>query len=340
MSIIHAWAAHSPKQALVPYEYEAGELGPDEIEIAVEYSGLCHSDLSVLNNDWGNSIFPFVPGHEVIGRVVALGSNSKGLTLGERVGIGWTAASCMHCRQCLSGHQHLCAEALPTIIGHHGGFADRVRAQWGWAIPIPEGLDASSAGPLLCGGVTVFSPLYTFGAKPTQRVGVVGIGGLGHMALQFAHAWGCEVTAFTSSEAKFDDAKAFGAHHVASSRDAGAIQSLAGSLDLLLITVNVSLDWSALLATLAPGGRLHFVGVVPEAVPVTVFDLISAQRSIAGSPTGSPVAIAEMLEFAARHAIAPQVEHFPLSKVNEAFARLESGEAQYRIVLDVDTAQR
>lgn len=338
MSKIRAWAAHGPGQMLVPYEYEAGELGSDEVEIAVEYCGLCHSDVSVLNNDWGNSLFPFVPGHEVIGRVTALGHHTKGLTIGQRVGLGWTAESCMHCHECLSGNQQLCSKALPTIIGHHGGFADRVRAQWDWVIPLPDGLDASTAGPLLCGGVTVFSPLFSFDVKPTQHVGVVGIGGLGHMALKFAAAWGCEVTAFTSSESKYEEAKAFGAHHVLSSRNTDDILALAGSLDLLIITVNVSLDWSALIATLAPHGRLHFVGVVPEAIPVVAFDLIGAQRSISGSPTGSPVTIAEMLKFAARHAITPQVEHFQMRDVNKAFARLQSGKAQYRIVLEADFA--
>lgn len=338
MSKIRAWAAQGPKQALVPYEYDAGELGPDEVEIQVENCGLCHSDLSVLNNEWGISSYPIVPGHEVIGSVVALGEHAKGLSIGQRVGLGWTAASCMHCRQCLSGNQHVCAEALPTIVGHYGGFAERVRGQWDWVIPIPEGVDVSAAGPLLCGGITVFSPLYTFGIRPTQHVGVVGIGGLGHMALKFASAWGCEVTAFSSSMAKYEEAKSFGAHHVVSSRDAEAVRALANSFDLLIVTVSVPLDWPAMVAALAPRGRLHFVGVVPEPVPITVFDLIGAQRSVSGSPTGAPVAIAEMLDFAALHNISPQVEHFKMKDVNKALDRLRAGEVKYRIVLDADFA--
>lgn len=338
MSKIRAWAAQGPKQALAPFEYDAGELGPDEVEIQVENCGLCHSDLSVLDNDWGISSYPFVPGHEVIGRVVALGEHAKGLSIGQRVGLGWTAASCMHCRQCLSGNQHLCAEALPTIVGHYGGFAERVRGQWDWVIPIPEGVDASAAGPLLCGGITVFSPLYTYGIRPTQHVGVVGIGGLGHMAVKFASAWGCEVTAFSSSMAKYDEAKSFGAHHVVSSRDPEAVRALANSFDLLIVTVNAPLDWSAMIAALAPQGRLHFVGVVPEPVPITVFDLIGAQKSVSGSPTGSPVAIADMLDFAALHDVSPQVEHFKMKDVNNALDRLRAGDAKYRIVLDADFA--
>ncbi|HEX5102837.1 MAG TPA: zinc-binding dehydrogenase, partial [Pirellulaceae bacterium] len=204
-----------------------------------------------------------------------------------------------------------------------------------WAIPLPENLHLADAGPLLCGGITVFSPL-AMHAKPTDRVGIIGIGGLGHMALKFAAAYGCDVTAFTSSERKFEEAKSFGAHHVVSSRDSDAMAKLAGSFDLLISTVNVSLDWNALIGTLAPNGRLHVVGAVLEPIPVAAFPLIMGQRCVSGSPTGSPVAIGAMLDFAARHTIVPQTEHFPMSQINEAFARLESGKARYRIVLDAD----
>jgi uncharacterized zinc-type alcohol dehydrogenase-like protein len=238
----------------------------------------------------------------------------------------------------MSGHNNLCSELLPTIAGHHGGFADKIRTHWAWAIPLPDSLDISSAGPLLCGGVTVFAPLYTFGIKPTDRVGVVGIGGLGHIALKFAKAWGCEVTAFTSNESKTEEAKGFGAHHVVSSRDSAAMSKITGSLDMLIITVNVPLDWSALLKTLRPNGRMHVVGAVLEPMPINAFDLIMGQKSISGSPTGSPATLATMLEFAARHEIAPQVEHFPMSQVNEALEHLAAGKARYRIVLDADFA--
>ncbi len=241
----------------------------------------------------------------------------------------------MHCRQCMSGSHHLCPQVQPTIVGHRGGFASHIRAHWAWAIPLPEKLDLAEAGPLLCGGVTVFAPLALY-AKPSDRVGIVGIGGLGHMAVKFAHAYGCDVTAFTSSESKFDEARGFGANHVVTTKDSAAIGKLAGNFDLLISTVNVKLDWDALIGTLAPNGRLHFVGVVLEPIPVAAFALIAQQRNISGSPTGSPVAIETMLDFAARHNIAPQNEHFPMSKINEAFARLEAGRARYRIVLDAD----
>ena len=227
------------------------------------------------------------------------------------------------------------SHAQATIIGHRGGFASHVRAHWAWVIPLPEKLNFADAGPLLCGGITVFNPLAMYG-RPTDRVGIIGIGGLGHMAVKFAAAYGCHVTAFTASESKFDEARGFGASQVVSTKDSAAIKKLAGSIDLLISTVNVPLDWDAMLNTLAPSGRLHIVGAVLEPIPVPAFSLILAQRSISGSPTGSPVAIATMLDFAARHNIAPQTEHFPMSQINESFARLRSGKARYRIVLDAD----
>lgn len=332
--MIQACAAMGPKQKLQPYEYDPGPLGAEEVEIAVESCGVCHSDLSIITNDWSISTYPVVPGHEVIGRVVAVGPQAKGVTVGQAVGVGWGAASCMHCHQCLSGDQNLCAQNVPTIVGHMGGFAERLRVQWPWAIPLPDGLDVANAAPLLCGGTTVFAPLSEFDIEPTGRVGVVGIGGLGHMALKFANAWGCEVTAFTSTDGKSNEAKSFGAHHVVNSRSDGDLREIAGSLDLLLVTVNVPLDWAAMIGTLRPKGRMHVVGAVLEPIPVNSMDVIMTQRSVSGSPNGSPVTMQRMLEFAARHGISPQTEHFPLQRVNDALAHLEAGKARYRIVLD------
>lgn len=336
MTRIRSWAARSARAALQPYEYDPGPLGTDEVEIAVEYCGICHSDISMLDNEWSMTQYPFVPGHEVIGRVVALGEDARGVHVGQRVGVGWNASCCTHCHACLSGNHHLCPSVQGTIVGRHGGFAERLRVHWLWAAPLPEGLEPSTTGPLLCGGVTVFNPLLLSGVKPTARVGVVGIGGLGHMALQFCNAWGCEVTAFTSSPSKREEALALGAHRVVPSRDPAAMQAIAGSLDLILYTVNVPLDWDALLATLAPQGRLHVVGAVLEPIPIPAMQLISFEQSVAGSPTGPRHVIDTMLEFAARHDIAPRVEQFPMSQVNEALIHLRQGKPHYRIVLKAD----
>jgi uncharacterized zinc-type alcohol dehydrogenase-like protein len=336
MTQIRGWSCPGARQALVPHSFDPGPLGPEEVEMAVDYCGICHSDLTFIEDAAGISKFPFIPGHEAIGRITAVGEHAKGLKIGQLVGIGWTAESCMHCHECLSGDHHLCAQAVPTIIGHQGGFADRMRAHWAWTIPLPQGLDPSSSGPLLCGGVTVYAPLAMFGVKPTHRVGVVGIGGLGHLGVKFANAWGCEVTAFTSSASKTDEARNFGAHHVVATRDRKAIAALGKSLDLLLVTVNVSLDWPVMLQTLKPKGRMHVVGAVLEPLAIPALSLIFGQNSVSGSPTGSPTMIAAMLDFAARHRIAPQVEHFPMSHVNDALAHLAAGKARYRIVLDAN----
>jgi alcohol/geraniol dehydrogenase (NADP+) len=332
-SRIHAWAAEKKGGAFQPFEYEPGPLHAEQVEVAVEHCGICHSDLSMLDNEWNRTAYPFVPGHEIVGTVAAVGSHVKGLKVGQRVGVGWFTGSCMHCRNCIGGEQHLCAATEETIVGRHGGFAERVRTHWAWAFPLPEGLDAGAAGPLFCGGITVFSPILLAGVKPTDRVGVVGIGGLGHLALKFLRAWGCEVTAFTSSEAKRDEALRLGAHHAVSSTDKAALKGLRRSLDFIVVTVNVALDWPAYLAVLRPKGRLHFVGAVLEPLGIPAFNLIGGQKAVAGSPTGSPATIASMLEFCARHRIAPQVEAFPMAKVNEAMEHLRAGKARYRVVL-------
>lgn len=318
---------------LEKFDFAAGPLGPEELELRVESCGICHSDLSMIDNGWGMSVYPLVAGHEVVGVIEAAGEHVKGVKPGDRVGLGWFAGSCMSCSCCMSGRHQLCGAGEQTIVGRHGGFADRVRCHWSWAVPIPAGLDPTTAGPLFCGGITVFGPIAHFGIKPTDRVGVVGIGGLGHLALQFLDHWGCHVTAFTSSESKADDALRMGADAVVDSRDAQAMKALAASLDFILVTVNVPLDWDNYLAALKPDGRLHFVGAVLEPIPVSAFSLIGGRKSISGSPLGSPATVVEMLEFCARHQIAPQVETFGFGQINDALDHLRAGKARYRVVV-------
>jgi alcohol/geraniol dehydrogenase (NADP+) len=336
MTKIRAWAAMAPGQKLERYEYDPGPLCKDEVDIAVEYCGVCHSDLSMIDNDWNFTTYPIVPGHEVVGRIVAMGSQAKRLEIGQRVGVGWANSSCMHCGSCIGGEHHQCADMKATISNHPGGFAERVRAQWPWAVPLPDEMSAAVAGPLFCGGITVFTPFIEYDISPMSRVGVVGIGGLGHLAVKFAKAWGCEVTALTSSPSKAREAKALGAHRVVSSTDQDAIAQLAKTLDMVIVTVNVPLDWPAIISTLAPYGRLHFVGAVLEPVPVKVFSLLDGQRCVSGSAIGSPTNMAKMLEFCVRHKIEPQVEHYSMSRVNEALEHLRTGKARYRVVLDAD----
>ena len=331
-----AYAATAKGQPLVPFEFDPGPLGAEQVEIKVDYCGICHSDLSMLDNGWGLTGYPIVPGHEVAGTVVAVGHQVKRVKVGDRVGLGWFSGSCMACPQCIAGDHNLCATAEQTIVGRHGGFADRVRCHWLWASPLPSAVETVKAGPLLCGGVTVFNPIVQCGVQPTQRAGVVGIGGLGHMALQFLNKWGCEVVAFTSSDSKREEALKLGAHQTVNSRNSAELEKLAGSLDFILVTVNVPLDWTTIVNALKPKGRLHMVGAVLEPIPVSAFSLIMGQKGISGSPLGSPSTTGAMLEFCARHGIAPMVEKFPLSRVNEALEHLRAGKARYRIVLEND----
>ena len=316
-------------------EYDPGELGRDEVEIQVEYCGVCHSDFSIWKDEWGMSEYPLVAGHEVVGTVAEVGSAVKHLHEGQKVGLGWISGSCMTCHTCMEGDHNLCESADQTIVGRHGGFAERVRARAEWTIPLPEDLDFAKAGPLFCGGITVFNPLVINEVRPTDRVGVVGIGGLGHLALQFVNAWGCEVTAFSSSADKKEEALKLGAHRFVSSKDPKEVEAVANSLDLILVTINVPLDWEPFLAALRAKGKLHFVGVLPE-LQLPFFPLLAGQKSVGGSPFGSPATLAKMLEFCARHDIAPMVEEMPMSQINEAFERLEEGKPRYRIVLKND----
>ena len=336
-NLIHAYAALKAGAALEPYQFDAGELQPHQVEVKVEYCGLCHSDISVINNDWKSSVYPVVAGHEIIGTIVQLGSEAKGLKVGQRVGIGWTAESCQFCDPCVSGQQVLCSgEKKATIVDHAGGFADKVRAGWQWVIPLPEDLDPESAGPLLCGGITVFDPILKHRIQAIHHVGVIGIGGLGHMAIKLLKAWGCEITAFTSNLDKTEELKAMGADHLVNSRDLQAIKSQRGKFDLLLSTVNVTLDWQAYLATLAPNGTVHMLGLPLEPMQISAGTLIGGAKSVTGSPTGSPAALRQLLKFAARKNIAPQIEVFPMSQLNQAIEHLHSGQARYRIVLKAD----
>ena len=330
---INAYAAPEAGKSLEPFRYEVGELKPNEVEIDVLYCGICHSDLSMVDNDWGMSQYPLVGGHEVIGKVAGVGANVKHLEIGSTVGLGWHSGYCGHCESCHSGDENLCASAEGPIVARHGGFADKVRADAASVILVPEGIDLKSAGPLLCGGITVFNPLVQFDVKSTDKVAVIGIGGLGHIALQFLKKWGCEVTAFTSSESKREEALKLGADKTLNSRDEEEIKAAANSFDFIISTVNVKLDWNLYINTLRPKGRLHFVGAALEPLEIGAMSLIMGQRSISGSPVGSPATIEKMLEFANRHQIKPQVEIFPMSDINKAFDRLKSGETRYRIVL-------
>ena len=318
---------------MLPFRYEPGELAPAEVEIAVTHCGICHSDIHLISNDWGISQYPFIPGHEVVGTVAAVGANVRSLKPGQRVGLGWEANSCGECEWCLQGLENLCAASEPTCVHRHGGYADRVRANARFVIPIPDALESENAAPLLCGGITVYTPLRSHGVNPSSRVGVVGIGGLGHLAVQFARAFGAEVTAFSTSVAKEDEARALGAHRFVNTRESKAMKEVAGSLDFIVSTINADQDWGVYLQALRPTGTLCFVGVPPSPVAIHAFPLIAGMRSVTGNPIGSPYRLKEMLDVAARHGVKAQTERFAMAKANEAIEKVKKNKVRYRAVL-------
>jgi Zn-dependent alcohol dehydrogenases len=330
---VNAYAVMEAKGKLEKFTYELPEIGSEEVDIKVAYCGLCYSDVSMINNDWGWTKYPLVPGHEMVGEVLRTGSNVRHIKVGDKVGLGWFSASCMHCPQCLSGNHHFCSSIEEVIVGRHGGFADIVRGHWSWIIPLPHGIHMAKAGPLLCGGITVFSAIQSAGIRPTDKVGVIGIGGLGHLALQFLKYWGCEVIAFSSNPSKHDEIINMGATRVIDSTDASALQTLRGQLNAIISTVQVSLNWNSYLECLTPRGELHMVGMVQEPVKVAAMNLLVGEKSLAGSPGGSPALTRTMLDFCVRHSIYPVAEEFPINRVNDAVQHLQEGKARYRVVL-------
>jgi uncharacterized zinc-type alcohol dehydrogenase-like protein len=330
---IQGYGVHAAGAELLPLRYDPGELRPQDIEVRITHCGVCHSDLHLIDNDWGVSQYPFIPGHEVVGTVSAAGEAVRHLALGDRVGIGWQADSCGHCEWCRKGEENLCSEALPTCVGRHGGYAEAVRVNARFAVKLPEALDSQDAAPLLCAGITVYQPLRAAGINPSSRVGVIGIGGLGHLALQFARAFGAEVTAFSTSPDKEAEALEFGAHRFVHSRESKALKAVERTQDLILSTINAAQEWSAYVSALRPHGTLCLVGVPPKPVSLEAFPLIAGARCVRGSNTGSPAHIAEMLDVAARHNVAARAETFRMAEANEAIARLRKNHVHYRAVL-------
>ncbi len=333
MSDIHGLAVHAAGAHLLPYKYDAGDLHDDDVEVKISHCGVCHSDVHLIDNDWGISKYPFIPGHEIVGTVTAVGARVRNRAVGDRVGIGWQADSCGICEWCRQGEEHLCAKSQPTCVGRNGGYADSIRVNARFAVRVPASLESENVAPLLCGGITVYNPLRNHGVRPSSRVGIIGIGGLGHMALQFARAFGAEITAFSTSKDKAAEARALGATHFIHTRETGAIKKVAGSFDFLLSTVNADQDWPAYVNALRPKGTLCFVGVPQAPISLPVFPLVGGQRSVSGSPTGSPHDLEEMLDVAARHNIKAVTERFEMSKANEAVAKVKKNQVRYRAVL-------
>ncbi|MBX3191877.1 MAG: NAD(P)-dependent alcohol dehydrogenase [Labilithrix sp.] len=321
-------AAREPLEAVV-LDDPAPPAGYD-VDVEIAHCSVCHSDVHLLDGDWGDVARPLVPGHEIVGRVVSAGE-SAGLAEGTWVGIGWQAGSCGACGACLSGREQLCTGGkVRTCVGRPGGFATRVRADARFCFALPPEIDRATVAPLLCAGLTVFSPLERLGVGRGKRVGVVGVGGLGHLAIRFARAMGADVIGFDPDLGKRDLARDLGASDLVDPR--GPLPQ--GALDLLLVTTHAPLVWDDWMRALDLEGTACVVGVAAGKLEVSFDPLMDEQKSITGSVIGSPATMRRMLAFAAAHGIAPIVERMPLAEVNEAIARVRQGKARMRVVLD------
>ena len=346
---VTAFTATEFGEPLVKQTYEAAPLGAGDVTVKVLACGVCASDADILRGKYGKDmtqamgyLLPLVAGHEGVGEVTELGATVKHLKVGDRVGLGVYRGACKACDSCATGKDNLCpAKALMFIKGAKGAFADCLRIDAAYAFKVPDGIPTEKAGPLMCAGLTTFAPFKEHNIRPGQRVGVVGLGGLGHLALQFAKAFGCEVSAFSRGTAKKEEVTTFGAHHYVDSGDADAMKGAANSLDYLLLTANGGdADVSKQLALLRPGGKIVCMGLAAPAITVSLMQLIPRQLSVVGSAAGSSATMREMLAFSALHGIAPMTEDFPFDRVNEALARVVKGDLRYRAVLRWDLVKQ
>jgi uncharacterized zinc-type alcohol dehydrogenase-like protein len=326
------YAAKAAGEPLEPFTYESPQLGDHDVRVCVTHCGLCYTDVHGIDDYYNISTFPFVPGHEIVGFVEEVGPAAVELKEGDRVGIGWQGRACWQCEWCLQGEEQLCVDIDDSATWNpYGGFASSVVVDSRFAYPLPDAMPAEVATVLMCAGIAVYSPLRLYATDPSQRVGIVGVGGLGHLAVQFAHALGCEVTAISSTPDKEDEALAFGADHFILGDRAG-LRSIEDQLDLLLCTVHgETTNWERLLLSLRRKGRLVLAGF--PRMSLDPMDLVVHQLSITGSLLGSRSAMREMLQFAQAHGIKPAIELQPMPAVNEAIQRLKENRVRYRVVL-------
>lgn len=342
---VKAYGAHGPADRLVPLTIERRDVGPRDVMIAIRYAGICHSDIHTIRGEWGPITYPQVVGHEIVGEVTEVGSEVTSHAVGDRVGVGCMVNSCGECDECLAGNEHYCAKGnigtynAVDVDGTitQGGYSTHVVVDERFVLKVPESIPYEKAAPLLCAGITTYSPLARWGAGPGKKVAVVGLGGLGHMAVKLAVAMGAEVTVLSRTDAKKDDSLSFGAvAHVATGEE-GALKALKGSFDLVVATVSAPFDIDGYLGTLRPQGALVNVGLPPEALPLHVGALIGGGKSLAGSNIGSIRETQEMLDFCAEHGIAPEVEVIDAAHVNEAYDRTVAGDVRFRFVIDSST---
>lgn len=331
---VTGYAAMALGNKLVPFVYHPPELKEHDLRMDITHCGLCYTDVHAIDDYFGITGFPFVPGHEIVGRVTELGSSVTGLKKGDRVGIGWQGRSCMKCEWCLRGEEQLCKEVAHNGVWEpYGGFSSSISVDSRFAHPILSDMLSETAAVLLCAGISVYNPLRSNLRGRPLKVGIVGVGGLGHLAIQFAKALGCEVTAISSSPGKKDEAIGFGADHFILASDREALRKQELSFDMHLYTAHSGVDWTMLSLTVRNNGKIVVVGFSDVPVQFEPLELVAHQQSITGSFIGNRAMMREMLSFAQEHGIKPKIELMPMAKVNEAIQRVKENKARYRIVL-------
>jgi uncharacterized zinc-type alcohol dehydrogenase-like protein len=344
----YGYAAHDPKSPLVPFDFEHRDPGPDDIAIEIAYSGICHSDIHQARDEWGGSIYPMVPGHEIVGHVIAVGANVTKFKVGDRAAVGVMVNSCRECDNCKAGTESYCDKGMvPTYNGKDydgtptfGGYAKHIVVRADYAFTISHKLDLAATAPLLCAGITTYSPLRNWKVGPGKKVGIVGLGGLGHMALKFAHAFGAHVVQFTTSESKVADAKKLGAHEVIITKNADELAKHANTFDFILDCVSAPHDLNQYLNLLRRDGTMCLVGLPEVPSEVASFSLVLNRRSLSGSMIGGIAETQEMLNFCAEHNIVSDIELTTVDKVNEAYERVLKSDVKYRFVIDMKSLQK
>ncbi|WP_406327746.1 NAD(P)-dependent alcohol dehydrogenase [Streptomyces sp. NBC_00203] len=345
MLTVNAYAATSATEPLTPTTVERRDVGPHDVLIEIKYCGICHSDLHNVRGEWGPATYPLVPGHEIAGIVTEVGSEVTRHAVGDRVGVGCMVDSCRECVNCRKGDEQYCLKGNTLTYGSidkdgtltQGGYSTHVVVTEDFVVNIPEGIGLDEAAPLMCAGITTYSPLRRWGAGPGKQVAVIGLGGLGHMAVKIAHAMGAEVTVLSQSLKKMDDGLRLGADHYYATSDPTTFEQLGGTFDLIVNTVSAKLDLDAYLGLLAVGGAMVNVGAPAEPLSLSVFSLIMQGRSYAGSLIGGIRETQEMLNFCGEHGIGAEVEVIPADKINEAYERVVASDVRYRFVIDTAT---
>ncbi len=338
------YAAYQAKEPLTPYSFERRSLRDNDLLIDIKYCGICHSDIHQVRDEWGGSIFPMVPGHEIVGIVSQVGAKTTRYKIGDKVGVGCFVDSCRKCTPCKKGLEQYCLEGATLTyndleknsdIKTQGGYSNKIVVDENYVLQIPENLPLENTAPLLCAGITLYSPLMHWKAGPEKKVAIIGLGGLGHMGVKIAHALGSEVTVLSHSLKKETEGKKMGADNFYATSDPNTFEKLQGYFDLIINTVSVDLDWNKYLNMLALDGTMVVVGIPEKQVPLGAFQLIGARRSIAGSGIGGIKETQEMLDFCSKNNIYCDIEMVPIQKVNEAYERVVKSDVRYRFVIDI-----